>query len=348
MAQIRAIAARLEPSRLAIGPDASVGAPVVSPEMVAESGNGRLAALALVYGDESLASAQTAYVRFLCSRGYDIRGFRQPVLVAVRVSVLGPAARQAFALACNERTTLAMSAAERARADVARVAKVLDLWRGGDVADAANRDFVRGFLAQLSAEERGGMVGELGALSADGERRIVGAILAAAYGDALGATFDRFLNAGADGMKAIAGAMQDVAGQWAQLRAAAGRGETPAGADLTTDLAAAVHTVEQARRIGLRVCDLAGQADLERASLSAAGRALLGLFFQDSAMSRARGRAKVADALLRYVRECMAQGTGGLFGAAPSAADMLGGAIAAATRDTAGMQGNLAACAMAA
>ena len=205
-----------------------------------ESGNGRTAALAKVYGDPALADQAQRYRDFLQQQGYDTTGKANPVLISRRVSDLSPEDRQAFTLGANERSTLAMSAAERARGDVSRVSKALDLWRGGDVGDAANRDFVRGFMAQLSPEERGSMMLQHGQLSAEGERRIQGGILAAAYGDQLGPTLDRFLNSDAEGMKAIAGALSDVAGNWGQMRAAAEKGAIPREMDITRDLAAAV------------------------------------------------------------------------------------------------------------
>jgi hypothetical protein len=327
--QIASIAGNLEPERLGIGPDASVGAPIVGPDGVVESGNGRMAALSKVYGDESLKPQADAYRAYLESQGYSTEGIKQPVLVGRRVTDLSPQERKAFTLGANERSTLAMSAAERARADVDRVGKALDLWRGGDVGDAANRDFVRSFMAQLSPEERGNMLLGHGGLSAEGTRRIQGAILAGAYGDQLGPTLDRVLNSDAEGMKNIAGALSDVAGVWGQMRALAARGDIPLQMDLTRDLAEAVHLVEQARARGVRVRDLAMQSDLDRQPPTAEAMQLLGLFYRDPALTKAAGRPVVADGLNRFATEAMkAQAGPGLFGdAGPSAQQILTAAI---------------------
>ncbi len=336
-AQIASIAGGLQPDRLGIGADASTGAPIVGPDGVVESGNGRVAALTKVYSDPSFQRQADAYHSFILNQGYDTAGFSNPVLIGRRITDLSPEERQQLTLGANERSTLAMSAAERGKADQGRIDKALDLWRGGDVGAAINRDFVRSFMAQLSPEERGGMMLPDGGISAEGERRIQSGLLARAYGDGLGPTLDRFLNSDAEGMKNIAGSMSDAAGVWGQMRSASARGDIPTGMDITRDLSAAVQTIEAARKGGVRVRDLAAQSDLDRPPLSDTATTLLRAFYRDAEMTRPMGRATIGEALTRYAAEALKATPGpDLFGgAAPTANAVLQAAVErAAARPT--------------
>ncbi len=141
--QVRAIAAGLIPERLAPSVEAGFGAPIVADDLVVESGNGRVAALRRVYGDNSLSQVAEAYRDFPARQGFDVAGIEQPVLVSRRVSAPSPEERRAFVAEANGRATLAQGVAERARADAAMLDDALPLWRGGDVDSLDNAPFVR-------------------------------------------------------------------------------------------------------------------------------------------------------------------------------------------------------------
>ena len=65
------------------------------------------------------------------------------------------------------------------------------------------------------------MIAADGSLSSEGIRRVRGAVLAHAYGEHMGPLLDRVVEADAEGIKAVAGALQDVAPAWAEMREAA-------------------------------------------------------------------------------------------------------------------------------
>lgn len=319
--QVRSLAANLQPERLAPSSDAGSGAPIVNASGVVESGNGRTMALRQVYTDPQLGPQRDAYRSWLEGQGLDLTGMQQPALVSQRLTPLDAGQRAAFARDANERSTLGMNPAEQARADAARVGRSIDLWQGNSAGAASNADFVRDVMAQMSPEERGAMMLPDGTLSAGGERRIQGAVTAHAYGDAMGPTLERFLNGDDAGTKAVAGALADAAGPWAQMRGAAARGEIPPELDITGDLAGAVQTLARARQLGRPVAELAAQTDLDRPPLSAPAQALLGAMFRDPKMKQAAGRDRVASTLQDYATEAMRQTAGqDLFGAPPPTA----------------------------
>src|SRR5690606_1219895 len=87
-AQITEIAANINPRLLGSSPSATDGAPIVGPDNVVESGNGRTLALRLAY-ERGLESAER-YRRWLAEQGYNVEGMRAPVLVRERVTELTP------------------------------------------------------------------------------------------------------------------------------------------------------------------------------------------------------------------------------------------------------------------
>lgn len=304
-AQIQDIAANLEPERLRSAPEAGSGAPIVDAENVVESGNGRVLAIRRAYSDPSLAERVTAYRSMMEAQGHDLTGMSQPVLVSRRVSALSPDERRAFVREANSSTALTMGAAERARLDADMAGRALDLYRGGDIALADNAGFVRAFMQGVPQAERGAMTAGDGTLSGEGARRIRGAVLARAYGDEMGPLLERILEGDAEGLRSIAGALQDVSGPWAAMRAASARGELAPGMDVTADLLSAVRTISLAREKRIPVADLLAQTDLDAPPLSDAGRALLASMYRDNGFRAAAGRSSVSARLTGYVDEAM-------------------------------------------
>ncbi|MBR0682740.1 hypothetical protein GXW74_19770 [Roseomonas eburnea] len=323
--QVDEIAAGLEPERLGRSTEAGSGAPIVGPDEVVESGNGRVLALRRVYGDPARAGQQAAYRAWLEAQGFDTAGMAQPVLIARRTTALSPDERRAFVQEANSAQSLTMSAAEQARADRDLVGRILPLYRGGDIAQAGNAEFVRAFMQGLPQTEQGRLMTARGNLSAEGGRRIRGAVIARAYGDEMGPLLDRILDSDADGMRAIAGALRDVAGPWAAMREAAARGEIAEGMDITPDLIGAVRTVLHAREKGLRVADVLAQMDLDAPPLSDNGRAMLALMFNGPQFQRPAGQATMTRRLAGYLDEAMKSQPGrDMFGAeAAPARDVL-------------------------
>lgn len=148
------IAGKLDPQQLADSRLASDGAPVIGPDNVVESGNGRAMALREVYGRERLKDRADAYRAMIEANGFDVAGMKQPVLVRRRITTLTDQERKAFTEEANARNTLGMSPAERAMVHAGRMdATLLDLYKGGDLTTLANSDFVRGFMSEVAPDE---------------------------------------------------------------------------------------------------------------------------------------------------------------------------------------------------
>lgn len=317
--QVRAIAAALSPERLLPNREAGAGAPIVADDLVVESGNGRVLALRQVYADPTLAAQRDLYRQALTASGYDIQGYAEPVLVSRRVSALTPAERAAFVREANGRATLDPGVAETALRDAERIGPALELWRGGDIDAAGNAAFVRRFLQDLTAEERGGFLTAGGELSRAGQQRIAAALFARAYGDELGRLLPRMLEAGGVGFRDIAGALGDVAGDWARMRELAAAGRIDPSSDATPHLADAIAALDQARRQGLAITDLVLQTDLERPALPDGALAFLGVLHRDLAIGGPlASRKALRERLLGYIAEAETRQAGpDLFGAGP-------------------------------
>lgn len=302
-AQISDIAQKLNPRLLDMSPRASDGAPIVAPDGVVESGNGRVLAIRQAYA-QGLDTAR-AYREHLAAQGYPVEGMAEPVLVRVRDGEMTPDDRMAFTREANERDTLGMSATERAMADAqAMTPQMLALYRGGEVDEAGNREFVRSFMqGVVSANDRAGMIDQSGALSQEAIRRVRASLLAKAYGDAdlVGA----LVESADTSIKAIGGALMDVASEWAQMRSEAQAGSISAEVDQTGRLLEAVRLVERARRDGQKLVDLVGQRDIfSGQAINPVAEAFLRLMFRNQvSWTMPAGRDRLADALRFYVTE---------------------------------------------
>jgi hypothetical protein len=321
--QINEIASRLEPARLGPSSDAATGAPIVGPDGIVESGNGRVLALQRVLEADGQKAAQ--YRAWLEAQGYEIGDVANPVLIARRVTDLDEPERIAFTAAANRATAMRLSPAEQARADARLLdGEMLSKAQPGDIASAANRPFVREALARLPQAERAGLYDQSGALSAEGRRRLEAALTARAYGDA--DLLARALEATDNNIRAIGGAMMDAAASWARMRDAALSGAIPAHMDITDDLLAAARLVARARDSGMKVADLAAQAGMFGDDLSSIGRALLEGFFRDPEMRRPVARGSIGQFLRDYADEAMKNSADArLFGDPLQAGEILSG-----------------------
>ncbi|WP_420104508.1 hypothetical protein [Bosea sp. (in: a-proteobacteria)] len=321
--QINEIASRLEPARLGPSSDAATGAPIVGPDGIVESGNGRVLALQRVL--EADGQKATQYRAWLEAQGYDIGDIANPVLIARRLTDLDEPERVAFTDAANRATAMRLSPAEQARADARLLdGEILSKAQPGDIASAANRPFVRDALARLPQAERAGLYDQGGALSVEGRRRLEAALTARAYGDA--DLLAKALEATDNNIRAIGGAMMDAAASWVRMRDAALSGAIPAHMDITADLLDAARLVARARDSGVKVADLAAQAGMFGDEISATGRVMLEAFFHDADMRRPVARAKLGEFLRGYADEAMKNSSDArLFGEPLNAGEILSG-----------------------
>lgn len=320
--QINAIASQLDPQRLGASAEADRGAPIIGPDMIVESGNGRVQGIRRAY--QMFPERSQAYRDYLQSLGFDTTGMNEPVLVRERVTELSPQDRIAFVQEANQAATMDLSPVERAKIDVSALADdVIEVWRGGDITDAANRDFVRGFIGKLPQTQRNGMMDDTGALSPDGAQRIRRAMLAGAYGDR--DLLSRLVESTDDGMKSIGNALFDYSGQWMQMRRMAERGMIDKSYDVTDELVQAARVVDQLKQTRGRVQDWLAQTDLT-SERNPVVDAFVTAFY-NAPLTKAVGREAIGDVLRAYVDSATSQDTAGLFGAPPAPSEIVQGAV---------------------
>lgn len=326
LSQVENIAGNLNPRLLGRSPKAADGAPIVSPDGVVESGNGRTLALQKVY--EGNADRAAAYRQFLEAEGFNTEGMNKPVLVRVRDGNLAEEDVQAFVREANARDTAGMSGTETAASDAdALPGGLLDLFRGGDIDAAGNRDFVRGFMQALVPEnDRANLVLKDGSIAGTLVKRIEAALLVRAIGPR--AFIEKLVDADGDNIKAIGKALVDVSGPLAKLREAVRSGAVDASMDIADNIAEAVGIVERARREKRNVSDLINQRDVfSGEAVAPLTEAVLHLFFNGPRFSRPAGRERIAQRLGFYIEQAeKAAPGGGLFGESTKAqpGDILG------------------------
>ncbi|QHW26662.1 hypothetical protein GYN07_21010 [Rhizobium leguminosarum bv. viciae 248] len=320
--QITGIASNLQPERLGFSTDAANGAPIVGPDGLVESGNGRVLALRKAYQQGGINADN--YRNFLRANNFDVEGMASPVLIARRVTDLED--RVGFVTAANRSTAMRLGASEQALSDARLIdGGMLERLESGDLKAAGNQQFARGFMSKLPRAEQGNLIDKDGFLSQEGERRITSAMMGRAYGEPV--LLGRTLEDTDNNIKAIGGALADSSGAWAKMRDAVTRGEIPAGMDITNDLLDAVKLVMKARDEGRTVSDLVNQAEMfggpgELAKIVA--RAM----FSDEALKRPVGRNRLAAFLTDYADEAMKNDAGPrLFGDALAAPDILKGSL---------------------
>lgn len=303
VAQIRHMAGDLQPERLGASASVGEGAPLVGPDNVVESGNGRLIAIRQAYQD-NLNSARN-YREWLSQQGYDTGNMQMPVLVRRRTSELSDADRLAMVHEANAPTVASMGAAERASGDARKLDHdLLSLYRGSAVSSADNRSFVREFLRRvLSPGEEGQMVTGAGTLSLEGERRIQNALLQRAYGDSR--LVAALAEAGDENIRSFGGALADASGSMARLRTEIEAGTAPREMDIASPLAEASQTVATARSKGIPLGDVVAQQDAF-SQLSPIAETILRQAYGEKFDKRV-SRARLGDYLDRYAEEARRQ-----------------------------------------
>ncbi len=327
--QIAEIAAKLDPARLMPAPEADRGAPVVGPDNVIESGNGRVMAIQRAF--ERHPDRAEAYRAEIEAAGYEIpEGVKEPVLVARRTSELDQAGRQRFVREANNATVARMSPTERAAADGAAMSEAtLGLYTpGARLGGPENRAFAQAALGGLPQAERAAMVDATGALNAEGIRRLQAALFARAW-DAPDIVA-RFAEADAGELRGLMDALADAAPAWAGLKADIAAGTVRADMDISPFVLDAMRLIAAAREAaqaeGKSVAgmleELIADVDLLDGAISPLTAALVRKFWRGS---RAAPKDEIAAFLTRYADEARKVGTteAGLFGEAPGPAEVL-------------------------
>lgn len=297
--QVQDMAKNLNPQRLGASSEADRGAPIVGPDGMVESGNGRVMAIRQAYAENGPAAQR--YRNWLAAQGVDTAGMKNPVLVRERTTPMNREERKAFTVAANQSSTLSMSAAERALADSRALSPdTLGLIRNpGDLGAVENRDFVRQFMGALPQTERGALMTANGDLSAEGLARVRNAVLAKAYGDS--PVLARIAESTKDEVKSISSGLTAAAPEWARLRADVAAGAVPAEMDITPHLLDAVERTARLRGRGGSLESGLAQADAF-SKQSPESEAIMRMFY-DADGKRAAPAGKIADGLRGYAQE---------------------------------------------
>jgi hypothetical protein len=272
--QIERMADDLKPELLGESYKLSDGAPIIGMDNVVESGNGRTLAIGKAYSDGK-ADAYRQFVNdFANSRGWDISGMNNPVLVRTRLSEVD---RPAFTRLANESDVAQLSATERAKSDVDRLpdASLLRLNADGNINLDGSMDYVRAFVDQLPQSERASAITSDGRLSQEGKRRIESALVQRAYGDSnLLARLSENLD---DDSKSVLNALLRTAPKLAQLDDLVRQGGRHSNS-IAKDLSQAAQKLSDLKANGLRVDDYLNQGQLIDDGLSDGAKAFLNVF----------------------------------------------------------------------
>jgi hypothetical protein len=327
--QVRDIATRLRPEEVEASPLTTTGAPLVAPDGVVESGNGRTLAIGLAY-QQGLPTAD-AYRAFLVRAGFDgAAAMRQPVLIRRRTTELDAAGRRRLTEESNTDVVDSLTPAEQARVDAGRLTpQLLALMRPGELAGVSNADFVRGFLAGLSGRDQRALSAE-GVLTADGLARLRRALLARAWRDE--DLVARLVNSTDEATQRMGNALTDAAPEVAQLRAAVETGQVRPELDAVDALVRALRRVDDARSKGRQLSTLFDQADMFDPP-SPVERAFLSLLLRHPTRPEIGGvgRETIVERIGAYARRAMeAPGEPDMFGTPPPG---IGDVLAATLRD---------------
>jgi len=190
-------AANLDPEQLGKTRRADTGAPIVGPDRVVESGNGRTMAIIEAYRTGK-AGEYRAWLEseadYFGLPAEKVQSMKRPVLVRVRTSQIN---RAEFAVEANQDDKLAMTATEKARADANRLTDDMIglMTDNGDLNAAANTRFLSAFLSSLGDAEAAQYSTSEGKPTSSLIARVQAAIFAKAYND------DRLLELTADSAK---------------------------------------------------------------------------------------------------------------------------------------------------
>ena len=306
--QIENMANDLKPELLGESYKLSDGAPIIGPDNVVESGNGRTIAIGKAY-DNGKADAYREFVQnWANQRSMDISGLKQPVLVRTRLSDVN---RVDFSRLANESDVAQFSATERTMSDADRLpdSSLLKINSDGAINIDNSMDYIRSFVDQLPQAERGSVITSDGRLSQEGKRRIESAIAQRAYDDPNLVT--RLSENLDDDSKNVLNAMLRAAPQLTQLNdlvKQGGRFEN----SISKDLAQAAQKLSDIKANGQTVHDYLNQNQLIDDGLSDGARRFLDVF--DNNRKSAKAISEAINSEIQAVENMGDPRQGSLFG----------------------------------
>ena len=212
--------------RVLIFPDVNgkTGAPVVGPDNMVESGNGRILALGRIYKNKgpNLANYKSTMKAWASMYGIDpakIDSMSQPIIIRRRTKDLSEANRIKFTQESNTSETADLQMDEKALIDSGLIdQEMVRLLNDNDINHKSNAEFVKQMFARLPKAEVKALSIK-GKITPDGVERIENALLAMAYHNPSKPEFLRSLitEKGED-FKQISNALKKVARRWVYMK----------------------------------------------------------------------------------------------------------------------------------
>ena len=236
------------------------GAPIVGPDLVVESGNGRMMALRLTKSEYpgQWEEYQQDLRKVLADYGLteaDLEGKANPVLVRERLSEVD---RAQFGAEANQAATLQLSTAELGKQDARNLpsAAVADIHIGENqklfdaLKSAANADLVRAYLQTIPENERAALRDEHGRLNVDGLDRLSTALFAKVYRGEPGDRLLRLFHESTDDeIKNLENAMRESLPEMAKAEGLIERGDRAPELSLSSDIAKVVDKYKEIKRL---------------------------------------------------------------------------------------------------
>jgi len=315
-AQVGRIASELDPNQLGLQPDADRGAPIIGPDNVIESGNGRV--MAIMMAQKQFPERFEAYKNYLEEQGYDrdqLDQMQVPVLVQRRTTEMSQDERVRFAQEANAATLAKLSATEQAKVDASRLTSaVIAQLQSDDLNAAANRDFVKSAIEVLAptAEEKNVLVDKSGALSKEGLSRLKGAVLASAYPNQEG-LLEQQLESTDEDTRAVSQALLNAAPRIVQTRDLLPEDQREQY-EIADDLVQAAQDFADMKSKGMSLSDYLNQSDVFGVNENAL--TILQAFVNPN-NDRAAGVDKIKDFINDYLAGVPTERTATIFGDAP-------------------------------
>ena len=260
--QVEKIANTINPARLGQSAGVSSGAPIVGPDMVVESGNGRSIALRKAF---ALGKGE-AYRKFLADNAEDfgvnpdeIGSIKNPVLVRVRAD--SKMDRANFAKEANRDEIARMSPLEQAISDAELITDDdISMFKPSDdgaISPHANSAFVKRFFTKMGGNESAGLMTDDGRITKTGLDRLQAAVFAKAYADKN--IVELQAEEAHPDIKTIINALNIAAGEFAKARS---NGDAFNALDITSDIVEAAKIVRRSRNEKTTVSQIVNQKDM--------------------------------------------------------------------------------------
>jgi len=252
--QIQNIASNLDPDRLAASRTTDSGSPIIGPDNKVESGNGRRSAIDLAY--ETNGEPAANYRKSIEQKGYDISGFKKPILVRRRTTDLTPEDRIKFTSLSNKSQIAELSSTEKASNDARQIDDdILELYQGGDPDSLDNQDFMKSFIGKVATQnESGALVGTDKRPTQEGVKRVKAALVAKAYNDS--EIIENIFDSADPEVKSLGNVLRDRAAEVAQVAAGVRAGNVPERFDISKQIVEAVKMIRDAKRDKKRIQDV--------------------------------------------------------------------------------------------